>query len=89
MLFGYALPEQPKKRGRKKELSYIGQLGATKNTLNGKIDIAVMQTLGGKSGVGIKAENLPINREVFAQVYPAMPFERFLPATRICCCFPV
>lgn len=39
--------------------------------------------------VGIKAENLPINREVFAQVYPAMPFERFLQATRICCCFPV
>lgn len=49
--FGYALPEQPKKRGRKKELSYIGQLGATKNTLNGKLDIAIIQSLGGKNGV--------------------------------------
>lgn len=28
--FGYELPEQPKSRGRKKEISYIGQLGATK-----------------------------------------------------------
>lgn len=51
LLFGYALPEQPKKRGRKKELSYIGQLGATKNTLNGKLDIAIIQSLGGKNGV--------------------------------------
>jgi len=39
------LPEQPKKRGRKKELSIIGQLGSTKNTLGGKIDIAIMQSL--------------------------------------------
>jgi len=39
------LPEQPKKRGRKKEISIIGQLGGTKNTLGGKIDIAIMQSL--------------------------------------------
>ena len=39
------LPEHPKKRGRKKELSIIGQLGSTKNTLVGKIDIAIMQSL--------------------------------------------
>jgi len=39
------LPEQPKKRGRKKELSMIGQLGGTKNTLGDKIDIAIMQSL--------------------------------------------
>lgn len=39
------LPEQPKKRGRKKEISIIGQLGSTKNSLGGKIDIAIMQSL--------------------------------------------
>lgn len=33
------------KRGRKKEQSQIGQLGATKNTLNGFIDVAIMQSL--------------------------------------------
>lgn len=39
------LPEQPKKRGRKKQLSLIGQLGGTKNTLSGIVDIAIMQSL--------------------------------------------
>ncbi len=43
------LPEQPasedKKRGRKKKISVIGQLGAGKNTLGGIVDIAVMQSL--------------------------------------------
>lgn len=39
------LPENPKKRGRKKELALIGQLGNSKSTLAGKIDIAIMQSL--------------------------------------------
>ena len=39
------LPEQPKKRGRKKERALIGQLGGTKNTLSGFVDIAIMQSL--------------------------------------------
>lgn len=39
------LPEQPKKRGRKKDLSIIGQLGGAKNTLGATIDIAIMQSL--------------------------------------------
>ena len=43
------LPEQPrhrsKKRGRKKKISVIGQLGAGKNSLSGIVDIAVMQSL--------------------------------------------
>jgi superfamily II DNA or RNA helicase len=34
-----------KKRGRKKEVTQIGQLGATKNTLNGYVDIAIIQSL--------------------------------------------
>ena len=43
------LPEQPiatiKKRGRKKKIEIIGQLGGGKNSLNGIVDIAVMQSL--------------------------------------------
>jgi superfamily II DNA or RNA helicase len=37
--------DEGKKRGRKKARSIIGQLGAGKSTLNGIIDIAVMQSL--------------------------------------------
>lgn len=39
------LPEQPKRRGRKKRLEHIGQIGAGKNTRSGIIDIAIMQSL--------------------------------------------
>ena len=39
------LPELPKKRGRKKERSVIGQLGGSKNSLSGFVDIAIMQSL--------------------------------------------
>jgi superfamily II DNA or RNA helicase len=38
-------PEDKKKRGRKKERSIVGQLGAGKDNLSGVIDIAVMQSL--------------------------------------------
>ncbi|MFI3165663.1 MAG: DEAD/DEAH box helicase family protein [Bacillota bacterium] len=37
--------DQPKKRGRKKQLSPVGILGGGKNTLNGKVDVAIMQSL--------------------------------------------
>lgn len=40
-----ALPELPQKMGRKKQVSAVGQLGGSKNTLNGIIDIAVIQSL--------------------------------------------
>lgn len=45
LVFEDKLPEQPKKRGRQKKLSHIGQLGATKNTLNNIVDIAIMQSV--------------------------------------------
>lgn len=40
-----ALPEQPKRRGRKKKIERIGQVGAGRNTRSGIIDIAIMQSL--------------------------------------------
>jgi superfamily II DNA or RNA helicase len=45
LIINEKLPEQLKKRGRKKELSLIGQLGSMKNTLGGKVDIAIMQSV--------------------------------------------
>lgn len=45
LMFEDKLPEQPKKRGRQKKLSHIGLLGATKNTLNNIVDIAIMQSV--------------------------------------------
>ena len=39
------LPDLPKKRGRKKERSLIGQLGGSKNNLSCFVDIAIMQSL--------------------------------------------
>lgn len=47
LVFEDELPEQPKKRGRQKKLSHIGQLGSTKNTLNHIVDIAIMQSVVG------------------------------------------
>ena len=40
-----SLPELPKKRGRKKERSLIGQLGGSKNNLSDFVDVAIMQSL--------------------------------------------
>ena len=40
-----ALPEEPKKRGKKKIRRLIGQLGGGKDTRGGIIDIALMQSL--------------------------------------------
>ena len=49
------LPSQPaaaaKKRGRKKKVGVIGQLGSGKNTLSGIVDTAVMQSLSRKGDV--------------------------------------
>lgn len=39
------LPELPKKRGRRKERSLIGQFGGTKKNLSGIVDVAIIQSL--------------------------------------------
>lgn len=44
LTFEDKLPQQPTTRGRKKKISHIGLLGSGKNTLNGKVDIAIMQS---------------------------------------------
>lgn len=44
LTFEDKLPQQPTTRGRKKKISHIGLLGSGKNTFNGKVDIAIMQS---------------------------------------------
>lgn len=78
--FGYDLPEQPKTRGRKKKLSYVGQLGATKNTLNGKIDIAIIQSLTSKDGVKDLVKNYGLVIVDECHHVPALMFEQVLKA---------
>ena len=46
-----SLPDAPKKRGRKKQLSLIGTYGAGKDSRSGIIDIAMMQSIEKKDGV--------------------------------------
>lgn len=45
LIVNETLPEQPKKRGRKKQPFVVGQLGGSKNTLFGLVDIAIIQSL--------------------------------------------
>ena len=45
LAFNITLPEPQKRRGRKKAWSPVGLLGAGKDTLNGIVDVAVMQSL--------------------------------------------
>ena len=49
------LPEQPKRRGRKKRMEHIGQIGSGKNTRNGIVDIAIMQSLFEGDEKGVKS----------------------------------
>jgi len=51
LIINEELTKQEKKRGLKKELSIIGQIGGGKNNANGIIDIAVMQSLVKKGEV--------------------------------------
>lgn len=45
LIINETLPDLPIKQGRRKQISAIGQLGGSKNTLSGIVDIAVMQSL--------------------------------------------
>lgn len=78
LLLNNVLPVQPKKRGRKREISQIGQLGATKNTLNGLVDIAIIQSLvaGGEVKDLVKNYGLVIVDE--CHHVPAVSFESVL-----------
>lgn len=72
------LPVLEKKRGRKKQQSLIGQIGAGKNNPSGIIDIAVMQSLssGGEVREVVKNYGMVIVDE--CHHVPAFSFEQIL-----------
>lgn len=72
------LPEPPKKRGRKKEQSLIGNMGAGKDRLSSIIDIAIMQSMnvGGNVKEAIKNYGMIIVDE--CHHVPAVTFEQIL-----------
>jgi superfamily II DNA or RNA helicase len=72
------LPVLAKKRGRKKQQSLIGQIGAGKNNPSGMIDIAIMQSLssGGEVKEWIKNYGMVIVDE--CHHVPAFSFEQIL-----------
>lgn len=76
------LPEQPKKRGRKKERSIIGQIGSGKNTLRGIVDVAIMQSLF--SGDEVKELVQDYGMVICDECHhvPADSFERILAAIK-------
>jgi superfamily II DNA or RNA helicase len=51
LLIHETLPEPEKKRGRKKQVSLIGQLGGGKNHLSSIVDIAIMQSINNSGKV--------------------------------------
>lgn len=71
-------PGSLKKRGRKKEQSRIGQLGAGKKMLNGNVDVAIMQSLVSKDEVKelVRDYGLVIVDE--CHHVPAFSFEKIL-----------
>ncbi|ACN13503.1 putative DNA helicase (D10 protein) [Desulforapulum autotrophicum HRM2] len=72
------LPEPPKKRGRKKEQSLIGHMGAGKDRLSSIIDVAIMQSMniGGNVKEAIKNYGMIIVDE--CHHLPAVTFEQIL-----------
>ncbi len=78
LIINEQLPEQPKKRGRKKKQSLIGQLGAGKDQLSSIIDVAIMQSLNtaGEVKECIKKYGMIIVDE--CHHIPAFSFEQIL-----------
>ncbi len=75
-----ALPELPKKRGRKRAQTLIGQLGSGKNTLSGIVDIAIMQSLFDGNEVKELVRNYGMVICDECHHVPAFSFERILAA---------
>jgi len=72
------LPEPPKKRGRKKELSLIGYMGAGKDRLSSIIDIAIMQSMNIRGNVKDAIKNYGMIIVDECHHVPAVTFEQIL-----------
>ena len=70
-----------KKKGRKKKISIIGQLGASKNALSGIVDIAVMQSLSRLGEVKDCVKNYGMIIADECHHAPAFSYENILKTT--------
>lgn len=78
LIINESLPEQPKKRGRKKEQSIIGHMAAGKDRLSSIVDIAVMQSLNTKGEVKEAVKNYGMIIVDECHHVPAVTFEQIL-----------
>lgn len=76
------LPRLEKKRGRKKRLSLIGQIGAGKDNPSGIIDIAIMQSLNSGGEVKDYVRNYGMVIVDECHHVPAFSFEQILKSVR-------
>jgi len=72
------LPEILQKKGSKKKLEVIGQLGAGKNQLNFIVDIAIMQSLNSKGEINECVKNYGMVIVDECHHVPAFSFEQIL-----------
>lgn len=72
------LPNLPKKRGRKKEQSLIGHMGAGKDRLSSIIDIAIMQSMNIRGNVKEAIKNYGMIIVDECHHVPAVTFEQIL-----------
>ncbi len=70
-----------KKKGRKKKISIIGQLGAGKNTLSGIVDVAIMQSISRMGEVNDCVKNYGMIIADECHHAPAFNYENILKTT--------
>ncbi len=75
------LPDSPKKQGRKKEQSLIGQLGAGKNRLSNIVDVGLLQSLNSGGVVKPCIRNYGMVLVDECHHIPAFSFEQTLKST--------
>jgi superfamily II DNA or RNA helicase len=78
LVINESLPEQPKRRGRKKERHIIGHMSAGKDRLSSIIDVAVMQSLYKKGTVKEAVKNYGMIIVDECHHVPAVTFEQIL-----------
>ena len=78
LVINESIPEQPKRRGRKKERHIIGHMAAGKDRLSSIVDIAVMQSLYSKGTVKENVKNYGLIIVDECHHVPAVTFEQIL-----------
>lgn len=80
LIINEQIPEQPIKRGRRRNIQVIGQLGSGKNALCGIVDIATIQSLADEGEVKELVRNYGMVICDECHHVPAVSFEKVLSA---------